>query len=61
MIQRVDRRELSKLPKGNIVDGVALCPKCWRPLCEPLSGEGVMAVWCRQCRENRIVKFNVKA
>lgn len=57
MIQRIDRKNIDKIPKANIVDGVALCPKCWKPLAEPVRGEGDVAVWCRQCKEHRVIRF----
>lgn len=57
MIDRVDRKKLGVLPRAKESDGVALCPYCWHVLCEPLEGEGRLAVWCRMCRTNIVVEF----
>lgn len=46
--------------KAFIADGMAVCPRCWRVLCEPVSGHGTVSVWCSRCRELREVQFFVK-
>lgn len=49
--------DATELRQAVIKDGLAICPECWRPLCEPMGGFGEVAVWCHKCRKNRLVKF----
>lgn len=56
MITRVNDK--TKLRTATIdTSGMAICPKCWHPLAEPLSGKGEVAIYCRKCNELRLVSF----
>ena len=57
MINRVDRRKIKALPKAHHENGVCLCPLCWHPLCEPLEGEGSVAIRCRMCKRHVVVEL----
>ena len=56
MFQKVTRAAAERLPAAVVTDGIALCPRCWRPLLQVLPGGGDVVVWCRQCRRHITVK-----
>ena len=56
MIDRTDA-SIFAAPPAVIFSGMALCPECGRPLGEPLGGRGEIAIWCRKCRRNVLVRF----
>lgn len=60
MIKRIDRKQLGALPRSKIVDGLAFCPMCWRPLVEPIGGRGCVGVYCKQCKTHVLVSFMKK-
>lgn len=57
MLVRVDKENKDRIPKAKIESGVALCPVCWQPLGEPISGGGEVAVWCRKCKAHRVIRY----
>lgn len=60
MINRVDRKKIDTLPKAVRSDGVCCCPLCWHTVCEPISGNGKVAIWCRWCKRNVLVELKDK-
>lgn len=59
MIERIEPRAAGRLPRAPVRDGMAVCPDYGKPLCEPLSGCGCVAVWCRRCRKHILIKFSM--
>lgn len=59
----IERFEASRgtFPAAVVSGGLALCPDCGRPLGEPISGRGRIAIWCRRCRKNVVVCFALAA
>lgn len=58
MIKRIDRKRIESLPKAARSDGMCLCPLCWHPLCEPISGKGRAAIWCRMCKRHIVIELD---
>lgn len=58
MIERAVNRALEGMSRAELIDGMAICPDCGRPLCEPMSGNGSVAVWCRRCRKHILIRFS---